>query len=298
MTSMVFEFPGLQGIMGRHYASKQGEPAAVCQALEEQYLPRFAGDRLPQSDCGRLLGLADRLDTLVGIFGVGLKPSGTKDPYGLRRASLSVLRVLIETPLDLDLAWALDVAAEGLSGAGIASDSAARTLEYVIERLPGYYQEQGIEGDVVESVIATGDTNPYLIDRRIRAVSQFRRLTAAESLSAANKRIRNILSKEGVDQRGLPAVRKELLTDPAEQALWSRIQELDQVFGPAIERRDYGEALEVLAGLRDDVDRFFDQVMVMAEDPALRLNRQALLAGVLSRFLDVADVSLLQPGTK
>ena len=295
VTSMVFEFPTLQGIMGRHYASRQGELPAVCEALEEQYLPRFAGDRLPSTECGRILGLADRLDTLVGVFGVGSKPTGTKDPYGLRRASLAVLRILIETPIDLDLAWGLDAAAEGLASCGIAPQASAMTLEYVSERLQGYYQEQGIGADVVDAVIAIGETNPHLVDRRIRAVDRFRRLPAAVSLAAANKRIRNILTKEAIDAGALPPVRSELLADPAEEALWSHIQALDEVFRPALEQRNYVEALSSLAGLRDDVDRFFDQVMVMADDPRVRQNRQALISAVLSRFLDIADVSLLQP---
>ncbi len=185
--------------------------------MEEQYLPRFAGDRLPQTDCGRALALADRLDTLVGIFAIGQRPTGVKDPYALRRAALGILRILIETPLALDLKPLLANAAEQLAGKVDAAKAADEVLEYSLERLKGYYQEQSIPGDSVDAVLATGVTSPADLDRRIHAVQAFRRLPEAAALAAANKRIRNILKKSGFDPAG-QTVNPALLAEPAEQS--------------------------------------------------------------------------------
>lgn len=293
LTHMIFEFPSLQGTMGRYYAERAGEAPCVASAMEEQYLPRFAGDRLPQSDCGRVLALADRLDTLVGIFAIGQRPTGVKDPYALRRAALGVLRILIETPLPLDLKPLLARAAAQFAGKVDAAKAASEVLAYSLERLRGYYQERSIPGDSVDSVLATGATMPSDIDRRVQAVEAFRRLPEAAALAAANKRIRNILRKSDRDLADL-RVAPGLLMDPAEQRLNACIGEAATAVAPMQARQDYTGVLRELAGLRSDVDAFFDAVMVMADDEGLRRNRLVLLASLEALFLSVADISLLQ----
>lgn len=294
MTAMVFEFPGLQGIMGRYYAERSGEDACVSAAMEDQYRPRFAGDELPAGPCGRALALADRLDTLVGIFGIGLRPTGTKDPYALRRASIAVLRLLIETPLDLDLRALLERAAAGFAAGLLAADTVDAVLSYMLERLRGYYSDRVVAVDTVESVIHTGVTNPWDLDRRVAAVTQFRRLPAADALAAANKRIRNILLKAEPSDLPEGGPNSDLLTEVPEQRLAERIAELGARVEPLAQARDYVAILETLAELREDVDAFFDEVMVMAEDPATRRNRLQLLRALAALFLGVADISRLQ----
>ncbi|MGQ9659977.1 MAG: glycine--tRNA ligase subunit beta [Thermochromatium sp.] len=295
MTAMVFEFPRLQGIMGRYYAERSGENPCVSAAMEDQYRPRCAGDTLPVSLCGRALALADRLDTLVGIFGIGLRPSGTKDPYALRRSSIAVLRILIETPLDLDLRDLLERAAAGFPAGLLAEDTVETVLGYMLERLRGYYADQAVALDTVESVIHTGVTNPWDLDRRIAAVTQFRRLPAAEALAAAHKRIRNILLKaepSDLTEEGGPD--PALLVEIPEQRLAERIAELKARVEPLSRARDYVAILTTLAELREDVDAFFDEVMVMVEDPARRRNRLRLLRSLAALFLRVADISRLK----
>lgn len=296
VSTMVYEFPSLQGTMGRYYAVHGGEDPCVCVALEEQYKPRFAGDTLPSSPCGRLLGLADRLDTLVGIFGIGERPTGAKDPYGLRRSSIAVLRLMIETPLEIDLRRALDAASQGFPKGVLDAGTVATTLGYMLDRLPGYFQDLGIPDDRVEAVLATGDTTPGRIDRRVRAVHDFRRLPAAEALAAANKRIRNLLLK--AELGGAPGVFRDpdptLFASPAEGRLWAKVLKLREVIEPLLDRQDYAGALGRLAELREDVDAFFEEVMVMVEDARLRGNRQALLSVVLETFREVADISHLR----
>jgi glycyl-tRNA synthetase beta chain len=293
MTHMIFEFPNLQGIMGRYYAERSGEDPCVAAAMEEQYLPRFSGDRLPETDCGRVLALADKVDTLVGIFAIGQKPSGVKDPYALRRAALGVLRILIETPVSLDLRPLLATAAVQLAGKMDATRAANEVLEYTLERLKGYYQDRAIPADSVEAVLATGGTMPSDIDRRVQAVEAFRRLPEAAALAAANKRIRNILRKGGQDLAA-QTVSPGLLVDPAEQRLSARVAEAALAVSPMQARQDYTGVLKTLAGLRPDVDAFFDAVMVMADDEALRRNRLVLLGSLEALFLSVADISVLQ----
>ncbi|NEX18766.1 glycine--tRNA ligase subunit beta [Thiorhodococcus mannitoliphagus] len=294
VTSMVFEFPSLQGVMGRYYAERSNEDPCVCVAMEEQYRPRFAGDDLPKSPCGLALAIADRLDTLVGVFGIGLKPTGTKDPYGLRRASIAVLRLLIETPLDLDLKSLLERAASGFPEGVLGDTVVENVLGYMMDRLRGYYGDQGVSFDSVEAVIETGITNPWDLDRRVKAVAEFRQLPAAESLAAANKRIRNILVKAEVAPEGANRVEEALLSDPAEIQLASRIKTLASQIAPLVAERDYVGVLRTLADLREDVDRFFEDVMVMAEDEAVRRNRIGLLQSLSALFLQVADISKLQ----
>ena len=294
VTSMVAEFPALQGIMGKYYAKKWGENQEVCDALEQQYLPRFAGDSLPASRCGITLALADRLDTLVGIFGIGQKPTGTKDPYGLRRASIAVLRILIETPLDLDLGILLRTAEQGFDQTTIAPGTADSVQKYVFDRLIGFYQEQGISQDTVDAVIATDESVISQLDLKVHAVQQFRHAAGCPSLVAANKRIRNIVAKSGMVVDGSIAPDTALFAAPAEDNLWRRVAAEELEIQPLIERREYNAVLQKLADLRDDVDTFFDQVLVMDGDATIRENRLRLLMRLEGLFLHVADISFLQ----
>lgn len=292
VTEMVTEFPELQGIMGRYYALQDNEPAEVAEALREQYLPRFAGDMLPRTTTGQALSLADRLDTLVGLFGIGEPPSGDKDPYGLRRAALGALRIMIESELALDLPPLLELAGRAYGDRLDGSSTAAQVHDYLLERLRGYYLEAGFRPDEIEAVLVLRPGQPWDFERRLKAVASFRALPEAESLAAANKRIRNILRKS---EEKIPAqVEFELLLDPAEQTLANQMYDLEREVAPLLERQDYGAALKALAGLRGAVDQFFDEVMVMAEDLALRANRLALLARLQRLFLQVADISRLQ----
>jgi len=293
MTSMVYEFPELQGIMGRYYAEHDKEPGDVAAAMDEQYMPRQAGDELPATGVGRVLAIADRIDTLMGIFAIGQKPSGTKDPFALRRAALGVLRILIECELDLDLRELFEKAAEGLRGQVEVNDAAIEeTFEYCLERLKAYYQDQGIPLTVFESVMALRPGSPLDFNQRIRAVEVFSHLDEAESLAAANKRSGNILKKlEGE----LPErVDSALLQEDAEKALALEVDRVRAIVEPLFDEGSYREALEKLASLKEPVDRFFDEVMVMAEDEALRNNRIALLNQLRSLFLRAADLSRLQ----
>ena len=291
ITNMVFEFTELQGIIGRYYANHDGEAAEVAAALDEQYMPRFAGDELPASTTGQILALAERLDTLAGIFGIGQKPTGAKDPFGLRRAALGALRLLIEKQLPLDLADLLDKAADSLTAQLGSKPVTTETLDYILERLRGYYQEQGIGVAVVEAVAALKPTQPLDFERRVKAVAAFRQLTAAESLAAANKRISNILKK--VDGELPETVKADLLQLPAEQALAQAVQAQQDKVLPLFASGDYEAALLSLAELREPVDQFFDDVMVMADDVALKNNRLALLNSLRGLFLRVADLSVL-----
>lgn len=293
MTAMIFEFPGLQGIMGRYYAQHSGEDPAVCAAIEEQYLPRHAGDRLPVTDCGRILALAERLDTLVGIFAIGQRPTGVKDPYALRRAAIGVLRLLIETPLELDLRDLLDFTAQELRTKVDASAAASEVFVYILERLKSYCQDQALAGDVVDAVLEVGGHLPTDLYRRMLAVQDFKRLPEADALATANKRTRNILKKSGA---ALPSrVQTALLIDRAEVALATRIDTLAPQVSAHLAQQNYGTALKLLASMRPEVDDFFDQVMVMVDDEQIQTNRLALLARLEGLFLGIADISRLQP---
>lgn len=292
LTQMVQEFPELQGIMGRYYALNDQEAAEVAQAQEEQYLPRFAGDRLPATATGRALALADRLDNLIGIFAIGQPPSGAKDPFGLRRAALGVLRILIEGQIDLDLREALQRSAATFQPTLNADQVVASVFEFIMERLRAYYLDQGVRADSFEAVLECQPTRPLDFNRRVRAVSAFRERPEAASLAAANKRIRNILKK--IEAAPQPQVEADLLREQAERTLAERLAALSTEVAPLMERGLYGDALNRLAHLREPVDAFFDQVLVMAEDAALRDNRIALLNQLSGLFLRVADFSRLQ----
>jgi glycyl-tRNA synthetase beta chain len=292
LTNMVGEFPALQGTMGRYYAERGGEAPDVAAAMEELYLPRHAGDQLPETLCGRAIAIADRLDTLVGIFAIGQRPTGEKDPFGLRRAALGVLRIMIETPLSLDLEALLQTAAASLVDRAPAEAAVPEVFDYMMERLRAYYADREIPGDVVDAVLARRPTRPADFDQRVRAVTAFRDLPEAESLAAANKRIRNILRKTEESFPESPDI--QLLQDASEKALASQIEELAPEVTPLFAQGQYSEALQRLSRLRGPVDTFFDDVMVMCEDDSLRKNRLALLSSLSGLFLQVADISRLQ----
>jgi glycyl-tRNA synthetase beta chain len=292
LTSMVYEFPELQGIMGRYYAAHDGEDTEIAAAMDEQYQPRYAGDDLPTTVTGQSLAIADRLDTLVGIFAIGQPPSGDKDPFGLRRAALGVLRILIERELDLDLHSLIGVAAAGFPDSLDASRITDDLFGFMMERLRAYYLDSGYDTDTFEAVLSRRPVRPLDFAKRMRAVKSFRNLPESASLAAANKRISNILRKAGT---GIPdSYDSALLQEAAEQALASAVAELDKAVSPMFEERDYTEALCRLAALQAPVDRFFDDVMVMTDDEQLRDNRLALLNALHGLFLRVADISRLQ----
>ncbi len=292
LTQMVFEFPELQGVMGRYYAQHDGEPAEVAAALDEQYWPRYAGDKLPQTGTGQALAIADRLDTLTGIFAIGQAPSGDKDPFALRRAALGLLRILIECERDLDLEELLTFAAAGFDSALKADSAVEAVFDFMMERLRAYYADAGIAIDVFDAVRALRPTRPLDFHARLHAVSEFRSLAEAASLAAANKRISNILRKT---EQAIPAtIDSALLTDSAEKDLAAELNGLRSTVGELFDRGGYTEGLRKLASLRTAVDRFFDNVMVMADDAALRANRLALLQQLQALFLRVADLSRLQ----
>ncbi len=292
VTEMVGEFPELQGVMGRYYALHDGEDQQVAQALDEQYMPRFAGDRLPDTLTGQLLSIADKLDSLIGIFSIGQAPTGDKDPFALRRAALGALRIMIECKLDIDLDSALSHAARNYSHEFTQRDTTEQVFYFMMERLRGYYQEQGHASDLFDAVLARRPARPGDFDRRLRALAAFRKLPEAESLAAANKRIANILRKA---EGELPQqVDETLLQDKAEKRLARAVAEMEKQVLPLFREREYEQALTRLAALRVPVDNFFDQVLVMAEDSALRHNRLALLERLHNLFLHVAELSRLQ----
>jgi len=291
VTEMVLEFTDLQGIMGQYYAQHDGEPADVAKALNEQYMPRFAGDDLPTTLTGCAVAIADRLDSLVGLFGINQPPSGTRDPFALRRASLGVLRIIIERELPLDLQTCCEWAADNFSNLSEA-EVPTTVVDYMLERFRAHYEEQGIGAEVYLAVHARRPTRPLDFDRRVKAVEAFRQLPEAQALAAANKRVSNILTKQGGGAIG-EVVDNGLLQDAAEKTLAEQVAAQADKVVPLFEQGDYGAALSSLASLRTPVDRFFDEVMVMAHDDAVRNNRLALLNRLRNLFLRVADISLL-----
>ncbi|MFT7300017.1 MAG: glycyl-tRNA synthetase beta chain [Porticoccus sp.] len=298
VSEMVGEFDDLQGTMGRYYALNDGEHAEVAEALFEQYLPRFAGDAIPVTVTGATLALADRLDTLVGIFGIGQSPTGSKDPFALRRASLGVLRIIVERGIDLDLQEVLTAAVSQHTSLGADSGTVEATskqvLTYTLDRFRSWYEDENIPTEVFQAVAARQLSNPLDIHQRVQAVHAFNQLAEAAALAAANKRVSNILSKQ-VDSTIAVEVDNTLLVDSAEKALALSLAELTTEVKPLLQDRDYTEALKQLARLRQSVDQFFDDVMVMVDDDTLRNNRLALLQQLRNLFLEVADISLLAP---
>ncbi|WP_375185636.1 glycine--tRNA ligase subunit beta [Pseudoalteromonas sp.] len=292
MTEMVMEFTDVQGVMGMHYARHDGEAEEVALAQNEQYMPRFAGDNLPTNVISCAVAIADKFDTLVGIFGIGQAPKGDKDPFALRRAAIGALRIMVEKSLPLDI---LDLVAksqtlfgEKLTNLNVSTD----VFEFMLGRFRAWYQDEGIEVDVIQAVLARRPTKPVDFDRRVKAVSHFRTLDAAEALAAANKRVSNILAKNDITTQG--DVNESLLSDDAEKVLASHVAKFATELAPLYANGDYQEALSQLAGIRESVDNFFDNVMVMADDEAVKQNRLALLSQLSRLFLDIADISVLQ----
>jgi len=282
--------------MGRYYALHAGVDGAVAAALEEQYSPRQAGSALPDTATGRVLAIADRLDTLVGIFAIGQGPTGEKDPFGLRRAALGCLRIMIEGDMDLDLGDCLDTSAATYAGTIDAGPATGAVFEFMMERLRRYYLDAGVRSDVFEAVLARRPTRPLDFHQRIGAVTEFTQLPEADSLAAANKRIVNILRQAGNGDPDsiAPTLDGALLTETVERDLHSRLIAIAGRIAPLIAARDYTEAMRELSRLREPVDDFFDRVMVMVEDDALRCSRLQLLAQIRSEFQQIADISRLQ----
>ncbi|MFK8068345.1 MAG: glycine--tRNA ligase subunit beta [Gammaproteobacteria bacterium] len=292
MSEMVGEFPDLQGTMGRYYAEHHQESAEIALALEEQYMPRFAGDQIPSKLAGQALAIADKLDTLVGIFGIGQAPTGAKDPFALRRASLGCLRIIIEAELDLDLKDLLQKAASNLDEKTTEPDVVDQVFNYMLERLRAYYSDQKLSSDIYDAVVARRPGKPYDFDLRMRAVQTFRKLPEAASLAAANKRIGNILKK--LDQQPASEINSDLLEEPAEQELVNALTSVRENISEHLKAQNYNKALAGMAVLREPVDTFFDEVMVNCDDEKVKNNRQALLAQLRSLFMEIADISCLQ----
>ena len=291
MTNMVFEFTDTQGVMGMHYARHDGEDEEVAVALNEQYMPRFAGDELPKSLVASAVALADKFDTLTGIFGIGQAPKGSADPFALRRAALGALRIIVEKNLPLDLED-LVKKSTALFGDKLTNQNVvADVVDFMLGRFRAWYQDEGITVDVIQAVLARRPTRPADFDARVRAVSHFRTLDSAEALVAANKRVANILAKAEGD---IGEIDVALCVEPAEQVLAQSVLSLAKEVQPLIAQGEYTAVLDKLAGLRQPVDNFFDNVMVNAEDAKLRQNRLAILNTLQGLFLQVADISLLQ----
>ncbi|HBE9081645.1 MULTISPECIES: glycine--tRNA ligase subunit beta [Serratia] len=292
MTNMVFEFTDTQGVMGMHYARHDGEAEDVAVALNEQYQPRFAGDELPQSLVACSLAIADKMDTLAGIFGIGQHPKGDKDPFALRRAALGVLRIIVEKNLPLDLQTLTEEAVrlygDKLTNAKVVDE----VVDFMLGRFRAWYQEEGHAVDTIQAVLARRPTKPADFDARVKAVTHFRTLEAAAALAAANKRVSNILAKS--NDTLLDQVHASVLKEPAELKLATHLVVLRDKLQPFFAEGRYQEALVELAALRETVDAFFDSVMVMAEDEAVRVNRLTLLSKLRELFLQVADISVLQ----
>ncbi|MGA9854566.1 MAG: glycine--tRNA ligase subunit beta [Gammaproteobacteria bacterium] len=298
VTGMVGEFPELQGIMGGYYAQHDGEPRDVVRAIAEQYQPRFAGDALPITKTGQVLAIADKLDSITGIFAIGQKPTGNKDPFGLRRAGLGLMRIAIECSLEIDLHQLIKQAQEMLPKLLDQLDLEVVVYNFLTDRLRAYYQEIGVGNDVFNAVDRENPATPVEFNRHLRAVQDFITLPAARNLAAANKRIQNILAQAGFtrfpNKNELLLLDTALLQGEAELDLHMALESAERETAPLYEQHRYSDALRRLAGLREPVDRFFDQVMVMTDDNRLKNNRLALLQRVRESFLRIADISELQ----
>ena len=293
MSNMVMEFPDVQGVMGKYYALNDGEDAPVTEALYEQYMPRFAGDALPSSGVSASVALADKLDTLVGIFGIGQLPKGDKDPFALRRAAIGVLRIVTELSLPLDLetlvSKAIDVYGDKLTNA----ETQSQVVDFVLGRFTALLQDQAIAIDVIQAVAARRPTKPADYLARVHAVDKFRALEEAEALAAANKRVANILAKQNVEVTDTVNIDESLLAEEAEKALYVELKAAQKEVDIAVPSQDYTRILTALATLRNVIDNFFDNVMVMADDEAVKNNRLALLSLLRQLFLTTADISIL-----
>jgi len=295
VSEMVLEFPELQGIAGADYARHDGEPEAVAVAILEHYCPRYAGDHLPSTEEATAVAIADRIDTLTGIFGIGEPPTGSKDPFALRRASLAVIRMLVALGKPILLRDILQYS-YSLHGANLSPTTVDDVLNYIFERLDSWYADQSISVDVVRAVLAAQSSDLYDIDLRIQAVAAFSETETASHLAAANKRVANILAKAERDDRAAPD--PNLFTEDAESALFDCVLSAETALAPLLQARDYQSALGHLASLRQPVDRFFESVMVNVDDDAIRLNRLCLLGSLRRLFIQLADMALLSPGAE
>ncbi len=291
-TEMVGEFPKLQGVMGKYYANESGELEAVAEAIEDHYKPRYSGDDLPASPESQALALADRLDTLLGIFAAGQKPSGAKDPYGLRRAAIAVLRIIIDKELNIDVEASLHLAAKQYPAELKADSVVADVFDYIMARLRAEYEQIDFTPQQIEAVLSTRPTRPIDFDQRLKAVAAFSKMDEAESLAAANKRITNLLkkSKDTISAE----VQEGLFVEDAEKQLYAKLNSVLPEVQEQTRQANYQSVLSTLASLKDAVDQFFDDVMVMADDAAIKNNRLALLQQLRAAFLQVADISKLQ----
>ena len=293
VTNMVGEFDNMQGIAGYYYALNDGENAEVAAAMNEQYLPRFAGDALPETITGAIIALADRLDTISGIFGIGQQPTGSKDPFALRRASIAVLRILVEKNLALDLRELLTFAKNQHNNLTVGDELVEQVLSYMLDRFRAFYEDANIPAEVFQAVTAKQLSQPLDINQRVLAVNEFSKLPKAQALAAANKRVSNILSKQNASSNAV--IHSDLLKEEAEINLARAISAKAELVTPLFDKREYTKALAALADLQQPVDAFFDNVMVMCEDAALQQNRLALLQQLRGLFLEVADISYLVP---
>lgn len=291
MSDMVLEFPQVQGTMGKYYALNDGESAAIAQALEDQYRPRFAGDSLPEANIGCAVAISDKIDTLVGIFGINQPPKGDKDPFALRRAAIGVIRIIIEKQLDLDLVTLISESIVLFGDKLVNENTAENVLDFIMGRFRAFYQEQGIAVDVIQAVLAKKPSAPLDFDKRIKAVSYFGELPEAETLAAANKRVGNILAK--FEGQLYKSFKTELASEQAEKDLAITLQGISLKVAPLVSEKNYQAALTELAQLKTPIDIFFDNVMVMSDDEAVKINRLTLLNEIRNSFLNIADISLL-----
>ncbi len=292
MSDMVLEFPQVQGTMGKYYALNDGESASIAQALEDQYRPRYAGDTLPEANIGCAVAIRDKIDTLVGIFGINQPPKGDKDPFALRRAAIGVIRIIIEKQLDLDLETLINESIALFGDKLTNENTAVNVVDFVMGRFRAFYQEQGIAVDVIQAVLAKKPSAPLDFDKRIKAVSFFGNLPEAETLAAANKRVGNILAK--FDGQLYDGFKAELATEEAEQDLATIFSAVTLKVAPLMVDKNYQAALTELAQLKTPIDTFFDSVMVMSDDEAIKINRLTLLNEIRNSFLAIADISVLQ----
>jgi glycyl-tRNA synthetase beta chain len=290
VSQMVGEFPELQGTMGGYYALASGESEGVSMAIKEHYAPRFSGDSLPASQPGRILALADRLDTLVGIFAAGLKPTGNKDPFALRRAALGLVRLLTETGIDIDLGPLLETAANALEDQLSVSDKTLVDVhDFIVDRARQMFRDKGFDTRLVNAVLSARLTSLQDLESRLNALDHFMSLQSAESLVAANKRIGNILRKSG--ENDTREIEEDRLVLAEERMLFDEVSRVSGLLEPLFASREYSQALTLLAEVHPTINQFFDQVMVMDDDPVIRANRLALLGRLKGLFDRVADLS-------
>jgi len=296
LSDMVQEFPQVQGTMGKYYALNDGEDAAIAQALEDQYRPRYAGDSLPEANIGCAVAMSDKIDSLVGIFGINQPPKGDKDPFALRRAAIGLIRIVIEKQLDLDLGVLIKESIAlygGVTGDKLSNKNTAdNVLDFIMARFRAFYQEQGIAVDVIQAVLAKKPSSPLDFEKRIKAVSFFRKLPEATTLAAANKRVGNILAK--FDGELYKSFNIDLAIEPAEKELAQTFHHIRLKVAPLVEGKNYQAALTELAALKTPIDTFFDSVMVMSDDEAVKVNRLTLLNEIRNSFFTIADISVLQ----